>query len=94
MAMWSASTKSNSKSAGRVRGEYDLGDDAIVKKIDKRAAAADNKLSKAPKKRNVGAPRKKTSVVHVMFEKVDGKEGAYRCLASVLPCKTGHPNVA
>jgi hypothetical protein len=73
--------------------EYDLGDDAIVKKIDKRAAAADKKLSKAPKKRNVGASRKKTSVVHVMFEKVDGKEGAYRCLASVLPCKTGHPNV-
>lgn len=72
--------------------EYDLGDDAIVKKIDKRAAA-DKKLSKAPKKRNVGASRKKTSVVHVMFEKVDGKEGAYRCLASVLPCKTGHPNV-
>jgi hypothetical protein len=73
--------------------EYDLGDDAIVKKIDKRAAAADKKLSKAPKKRKVGASRKKTSVVHVMFEKVDGKEGAYRCLASVLPCKTGHPNV-
>ena len=70
--------------------EYDLEDDAIARKILKNAEKR-FVVRKAAKKRKAGAPRKKTSVVHVMFEAVDEKPGSFRCRASGLACKTGHP---
>jgi hypothetical protein len=73
--------------------EFELGDDAIAQKILKRETKkkdAEEKKGEKKVKRNAGELRKKTSVVHVVFEATE-EAGVFKCRTSQLPCKkTGH----
>jgi len=68
--------------------EYLFDDDAVAQKILKRGDK--RKGAKAPEKRTPGT-RTKTSVVHVLFEPVDGAPGTFFCRASAFPGQANHP---
>jgi hypothetical protein len=61
-----------------------------LKRTAKQKDAQEKKGEKKKAKWNAGEPRKKTSVVHVVFEATE-QDGTFKCRASQLPCeKTGH----
>jgi hypothetical protein len=72
--------------------EYDLADAAIVNKILKRNKKKPDSKKPAQKRKAGGEPRKKTSVVHVVFEATE-VAGVFKCRVSHLQWKQGHPNV-
>ena len=70
--------------------EYLLEDDAIAAKVLKTKSDRQEQANAKPKKgRVVGVMRKKTSVVHVLFEPAE-QHGSFKCRVSHLPNKEGH----
>ena len=71
---------------------FELGDEAIAKKIDKDDAERMEAVNVGPVKRRKSVVKKKTSVARVMFGKAD-KEGSYKCLLSDYCTDPKHPEI-